>query len=149
MENNESIELQSNSKQARIEVDLANLPTDHCLRKKNFDYHSSDRDNIRKAYLQKRVCPPFNHNFSQTQFGKTRRCFNSAWFKEYSDWLEYNILKDALYCLFCYLFRPNTRNQAGRDSFVTEGFKNWKKKDKLQNYIGAHNSAHNQARRRC
>jgi hypothetical protein len=27
MENNDSIELQSNSKRARIEVDLANVPT--------------------------------------------------------------------------------------------------------------------------
>jgi hypothetical protein len=34
MENNDSIELQSNSKRARIEVDLANLPTDPCLQKK-------------------------------------------------------------------------------------------------------------------
>jgi hypothetical protein len=42
--------------------------------------------------------------------------------------LEYSILKDAAYCLFCYLFRPDTRNQAGGDSFVIEGFKNWKKR---------------------
>jgi hypothetical protein len=35
MKNNNSIELQSNSKRARIEVDLANLTTDLCLRKKN------------------------------------------------------------------------------------------------------------------
>jgi hypothetical protein len=48
------IELQSNSKRARIEINLANLPTDHCLRKKIYDYHPSDRDNIRKTYLQKR-----------------------------------------------------------------------------------------------
>jgi len=63
--------------------------------------------------------------------------------------LEYSILKDAAYCLFCYLFRLDTENQVGGDSFVTEGFKNWKKKDKLQSHVGAHNSAHNQARRRC
>jgi hypothetical protein len=63
--------------------------------------------------------------------------------------LEYNILKDAAYYLYCYLFRPDTENQAGGDSFVTEGFKNWKKKYKLQNHVGAHNSAHNEAQRRC
>jgi hypothetical protein len=34
--NNDFIELQSNSKQARVEVDLANLLIDHCLMKKNF-----------------------------------------------------------------------------------------------------------------
>jgi hypothetical protein len=98
---------------------------------------------------KKKPCQPFEHNFPQTQFGKTWRRFNPAWFKEYSDWLEYNILKDAAYCLFCYLFGPDTGNQAGGDSFVTEGFKNWKKKDKLQSHVRAHNSAHNQARRRC
>jgi hypothetical protein len=43
MEKNYLIELQSNSKQARIKVDLINLPTDLCLRKKIADYHSSDR----------------------------------------------------------------------------------------------------------
>jgi hypothetical protein len=149
MENNDSIELQSNSKRARIEVDLANLAADPCLRKKISDYHPNDRDKIRRAYLQKKPCQPFEHNFPQTQFGKTWRRFNPAWFEEYSDWLEYSILKDAAYCLFCYLFRPDSRNQAGGDSFVTEGFKNWKKKDKLQSHVGAHNSAHNQARRRC
>jgi myo-inositol catabolism protein IolC len=76
MENNDSIELQSNSKRAHIVVDLANLPTDHFLRKKISYYHPSDRDNIRIAYLQKRSCQPFDHNFSQTQFGKTWRHFN-------------------------------------------------------------------------
>jgi len=54
MENNDSIMLQSNSKRACIKVDLANLPTDSFLRKKIYDYHSSDRYNIRRAYLQKK-----------------------------------------------------------------------------------------------
>jgi hypothetical protein len=44
MENNYSIEPQSDSKRARIEVNLANLPTNPYLReKKNYDYHPSDR----------------------------------------------------------------------------------------------------------
>jgi len=124
MENNDPIELQSNSKWACIEIDLANLPTDSCLRKKIYDYHPSDTDKIQRAYLQKRHCQPFDHNFSQTQFGKTWHRFNPAWFKEYSDWLEYNILIDVVYCLFCYLFKPDTGNQARGGSFVTEGLKN-------------------------
>ena len=53
MEKNDSIDLQSNSKRARIEVDLANLPGDPCFRKKMCNYHPSDRDQIRRAYLQK------------------------------------------------------------------------------------------------
>jgi hypothetical protein len=127
MENNDLIELQSNSKRVHIEVDLVNLPIDHCLRKKIYDYHHSDRDKIQRAYLQKRPCQPFDHNFSQTQFRKTWRRFNTKWFKKYYDWLEYNILKDVAYCLFCYLFRPKTENQVRGNLFVTEGFKNWKK----------------------
>jgi len=54
MEINDSIELQSNSKRARFEVDLANLPTNPGLRKKISDYHPSDRDKIRRAHLQKK-----------------------------------------------------------------------------------------------
>jgi hypothetical protein len=38
--NNNSIKLQSNSKRPRVEVDLANLPRDHCLRKKKLQLSS-------------------------------------------------------------------------------------------------------------
>jgi hypothetical protein len=146
--NNDSIELESNSKRPRIEVDLTNLPGDPSLRKKMCDYHPSDRDQIRRAFLQKGPCQPFNHDFPRKEFGKTMRRFNPAWFKEYK-WLEYSILKDAAYCLYCYLFKPDIGKQAGGDSFVTEGFSNWKKKEKIEGHVGAHNSAHNQARRKC
>jgi len=114
MEKNDSIEPQLDSKRARIEVNWANPPTDPYLRKKNSDYHPSDRDNIRRAYLQKKPWQPFDHNFPQTQFEKTSRRFNKVWFKEYSDWLEYNILKDAAYYLYCYLFRQETEKSSKR-----------------------------------
>jgi hypothetical protein len=71
--NNVFIELQSNFKRAHIETDLANLHVNSCLRKKIFDYHSSDIDKIRKAYLQKRLCQPINRGFIQTQFRKIWR----------------------------------------------------------------------------
>jgi hypothetical protein len=74
--NNDFIKLQSNSKQARVKVDLANMPIDHCLRKKN-DYYANDRDQIRKVYLQKIRCQSVNHDFSKTQFEKTCH-FNPA-----------------------------------------------------------------------
>jgi hypothetical protein len=87
MENNDSIKLQSNSKRSHIEVDLANLPTDPFLRKKIYDYHHpSDRDNIRRAYLQKK-------NIYLEKHGVV------------------SILQDAAYCLFCYLFRLDIENQ--------------------------------------
>jgi len=59
MENNNNfIELQSNSKRAR--VDLVNLSLDPCLKKYIFDYHSNDRDKIRRAYVQKGPFQPIN-----------------------------------------------------------------------------------------
>ena len=59
-------------------------------------------------------------------------------------------MKDAAYCLYYYLFQPDTGDQGGGDSFVTEGFRNWKKKrEKLRNLVGDHNSAHNMAQRKC
>jgi hypothetical protein len=74
--------------------------------------------------------------------------FNPAWFKEYK-WLEYSILKDTTYCLYCYLFKPDIGKQARGYSFVIEGFSNWKKKEKIEGHGGAYNSTHNQARRKC
>jgi hypothetical protein len=74
--------------------------------------------------------------------------FNPAWFKEYK-WLEYSIEKDVAYCLYCYLFKSNFGNQVGGDSFVIEGFSNWKKKEMIEVHVEAHNSAHNQARQKC
>jgi hypothetical protein len=63
--------------------------------------------------------------------------------------LEYNVLKDVAYCLYCYLFKLNIGNQMRGDAFVIEGFSNWKKKEKIEGHVGAHSSAHNQARRKC
>ena len=74
--------------------------------------------------------------------------FNLAWFKEYK-WLEYSIEKNVAYCLYCYLFKSDFGNQAGGNSFVTEGFSNWKKKERIEIHVRAHNSAHNQARQKC
>ncbi|KAL4600059.1 hypothetical protein ACB092_11G170800 [Castanea dentata] len=118
-------ESKSNTKRTHIKVDVANFPKD-----------------------------PIDHDFPQSQFGKKKRRFNPLWFKEYPSWLEYSITKDAAYCLYCYLFQPDIGDQGGGDSFVTEGFRNSKKKkkkkkEKLQNHIGDHNNTHNIAQRKC
>jgi hypothetical protein len=123
VKNNNSINLQSNSKRPRVEVDLANLPGDPCFRKKMSDYHPSDRDQIQRAYLQKGACQPFDYDFLRKKFGTTMRHFNPSWFKEYK-WLEYSIEKDVAYCLYCYLFKLDFGNQTGGDSFVTKRFSN-------------------------
>ncbi|GAV66536.1 DUF4371 domain-containing protein, partial [Cephalotus follicularis] len=77
------------------------------------------------------------------------RRFNSAWFTEYSDWLEYSVTKDAAYCLYCYLFKLDASDQGGGDVFVSQGFSNWKKKERFNDHVGGPNSIHNQARLNC
>jgi hypothetical protein len=57
------------------------LPVDPCLRKKKkkaYDYHRSDTDQIQRAYLQNGHCQQTNYNFPQTQFEKTWHCINLA-----------------------------------------------------------------------
>ena len=59
--------------------------------------------------------------------------------------MEYNIDKDAVFCLYCSLFGQNVGKQGGEETFVTKGFKLWNQKEKLSSsYVGGVNSAHNQ-----
>jgi hypothetical protein len=80
--NNDFIELESNSKRLRVEIDLTNLLGDPSLRKIKCDYHPSDKNQIRRAFLQKkkkkRAYQPFNHGFLRKEFGKTMCRFNPA-----------------------------------------------------------------------
>jgi hypothetical protein len=94
---NDSIEVESNSKRHRIEVDLANLPRDPNLRKKMSGFHPSDRDQIRKAFIQKRACQLFNHDFPIKEFEKTMRRFNPAWFKKYKWFKDYHPIVSYIY----------------------------------------------------
>ena len=68
------------------------------------------------------------------------RRFNPKWFNEFGNWLEYSIVKDAAFCLCCYLFSPKFGKQVRGDSFVTRGFKAWNKKDRLLVHVGDTNS---------
>ncbi|XP_052185166.1 uncharacterized protein LOC127796805 [Diospyros lotus] len=109
------------------------------------DYNVNLRDQIRRAYLQRGLCQPRNHTFPR----KKSRRFIPVWFNEFGDWLEYSISKDAVFCLYCYLFKTNNGEQGGGDSFMKEGFSNFKKKDRLQVHVGDVNSAHNQTESKC
>ncbi|XP_028054201.1 uncharacterized protein LOC114258446 [Camellia sinensis] len=80
---------------------------------------------------------------------RAKKRFNQAWFSEFPNWLEYSIAKDAAFCLCCYLFKPDIGDQAGGDSFVGEGFSNWKKKEKIHTHVGGPNSVHSQALSKC
>ena len=95
--------------------------------------------------LLKGPCQPKDHSFLYKKFGATSRQFNLDWFKEYGNWLEYGIKKDVVFCLCCYLFRPNCREQLGGGSFVGNGYSNRKKKENLQKHVGGLNSTHNKA----
>ena len=60
--------------------------------------------------------------------------------------MEYNIEKDVAFCLFCYLFKEEIGNKGGGDSFVGNGFRNWRKPKKFIEHMGDVDSAHNKAR---
>uniref|UniRef100_A0A2N9FYF2 TTF-type domain-containing protein n=1 Tax=Fagus sylvatica TaxID=28930 RepID=A0A2N9FYF2_FAGSY len=119
--------------QDRVEINLADLPSDPGLRPRITDYHPNDRDQVRRAYAQRKARQPKEHNFPYKTYGAKDRRFNKGWFTQF-DWLEYSIAKDAAFCLYCYLFKRDVGEQAGGDTFVTEGFSNWKCPEKLRTH---------------
>ncbi|XP_024164619.1 zinc finger MYM-type protein 1-like [Rosa chinensis] len=137
------------SKQSRVEIDLANLPSDPGERTKISDYHPDIRDQIRREYLLRGPCQPRNHQFVQIQCGEGKRRFVSDWFNDFPNWLEYSVAKNAAFCLCCYLFKSNVGEQGGGDCFTGIGFQNWKKKERLHDHVGKQNSVHNQALQKC
>lgn len=124
------------SKCSSNEFNLDDLPADPGLRTPISDYPPNIRDRVRRHYLIKGPCQPQNHQTPQTEFNNIKRRFKISWFKEHPRWLEYSVEKDAAYCLYCYLFKPDIGDQAGGDVFVGTGFTNWKKKIKLKNMLG-------------
>nr|XP_029149630.1 zinc finger MYM-type protein 1-like [Arachis hypogaea] len=133
--------LVSSNKKKFLEFNVESLVADPGQRPKISNYDPNDRDEVRRAYLQKVPCQPREHDFSQTYFGTSLRRFNADWFDEFGNWLEYSISKDAVFCLCCYLMKPDG---ASGDAFVKEDFSNWKKKERLQTHVGNHD---NQAKR--
>ena len=133
----------SSSKWICVDFNLENLHSDPELREKISSYHPNNRDEIRRFYLQKGPCQPVLHKYPPTDFfGKPRR-FSSDWYIN-KNWLEYNINKDEVFCLYCYLFGQDVGKQGGGETFVTKGFKLWNQKEKLLSHGGGVNGAHNQ-----
>lgn len=121
--------------------DLASLEADPGLRRPISDYPPKERDIIRRAYLRKGPCRP-NDGFPLRRFNdRQRRRFCVEWYTEFDKWIEYSTSKDAAFCLYCYLFKKD----GGADNFVVEGFRNWKKKEKIYKHQGKSNSAHHKA----
>ncbi|KAL1336734.1 hypothetical protein AAHE18_10G083600 [Arachis hypogaea] len=111
----------SSNKRRFLEFEVESLTADPGQRPKISTYHPNDRDKVICAYLQKDPCQPRAHDFSQTACGSSFRRFNPTWFDDYGNWLEYSISKDAVFCLCCYLMKPETE---GGDTFIDRAFKN-------------------------
>ncbi|XP_031263266.1 zinc finger MYM-type protein 1-like [Pistacia vera] len=63
--------------------------------------------------------------------------------------MEYSVAKDAIFCLNCYLFKPDYGDQASDEVFVNKGYNNWKDKAKVKKHVGDHSSTHNQCHAKC
>ncbi|XP_059281646.1 uncharacterized protein LOC132035402 [Lycium ferocissimum] len=137
------------TKKQKQGVDLDSLPADPNKRIPILDYHPDERDEIRRAYIQRGPHQPRLPRFPQTDFYGYKRRFNRKWYKKYHDWLEYSVVEDAAYCLCCYLFKDESIHQGGGEAFSSIGFKSWHKKKRLDTHVGELNSDHNQAKKKC
>jgi hypothetical protein len=122
-----------------------NRVTDLGLVKPTDEFHHDIRDDARTAYLQMGPCKPSGHKFPQ---GKSQtRGFVESWLGRF-DWLQYNIDKDAAYCFYCYLFKPQKTSNSGNGTFTKVGFKNWKNtNDAFKEHAQAIDGFHSNARK--
>ncbi|XP_062099773.1 uncharacterized protein LOC133805613 [Humulus lupulus] len=114
------------SSYAGVNINLEDLESDPGLRTPIMDHPLKIRDQVRRAYMQKGPCQPHLKPFPSTKVGTQSRAFNCAWYEEFQNWLEYSVSKDGAFCLYCYLFKSNCGGQSGGDSFVGQGFRNFK-----------------------
>ncbi|KAI3465093.1 hypothetical protein Pfo_021756 [Paulownia fortunei] len=86
-----------------------------------WDYPVDKRDEIRRVYL---IVGPYQGipEKSPKYVDKHGRRFLPSWFKLFPNWLEYSTLKNAAYCLPCYLFVKSSTHY-GVNAFITDGFK--------------------------
>jgi hypothetical protein len=133
------------------QVDVHEIPYDPADRKRISEYIGPKlQDEMRRKYLIRGPYRP-QQGFKYPQkmiVGYSRR-FSTKWFEKYY-WLEYSEKKDAVFCLYCYLFRDSIEGQGGNDAFVVDGFDCWNKSDRLKDHVGkSPNSFHNTAVKRC
>ncbi|XP_031258560.1 zinc finger MYM-type protein 1-like [Pistacia vera] len=138
--------------QPLIEVfNLDELETDPGLRIPINELFCTDKqkEEVRRAYLLKGPYQLKDHNFPFTLFGDKKHRFTSEWYKEGSRWMEYSVAKDAIFCLNCYIFKPDYGDQAGSEVFVNKGYNNWKDKANVKKHVDDHSSTHNQCHAKC
>ena len=95
--------LSLSSKRICVDFNLENLHSDPVLQEKISSYHPNNHDEIRRFYLQKGPCQPVLHKYPPIDFSGKPGRFRSDWYVN-KNWLEYRIDKDAIFCLYCYLF---------------------------------------------
>ncbi|XP_023762031.1 uncharacterized protein LOC111910413 [Lactuca sativa] len=130
-----------------VKIDLNTLPADPGERPSMEVYHANQRDEIRRAYLQKGLYQPRKHSFEQRGIGGKRCRFNPSWFDDYKYSLEYSVKLEAAFCLCCYLFKSEIKNQGDSDYFVKVGFMTWNKRTSLE--LDNNGSPHNTAVQKC
>jgi hypothetical protein len=74
------------------------------LRKQIHLYVPDIQDEVRRAYVLKGPMQPKLTSFPHTPFESVTRAFSKSWYNKYT-WIEYNELKDAAYCFYCFLFK--------------------------------------------
>ncbi|XP_076922772.1 uncharacterized protein LOC143584613 [Bidens hawaiensis] len=121
-------------------VELDDLPSDPADRKPISTYDLNQQDEIRRTYLLRGPCQPSGVAFPYRMIGNNSRRFPVTWYTNFKGWLEYN---DRVYCLHCYLFKDQVRNI--QEAFISEGFNDWTRQDKVQCHQGEFNSLHNKA----
>ena len=106
------------------------LFVDHEKINYNVWYYVNQRNEIWRAYIKNDPHQPRLEKYNQS--GKHNRNFQISWFEYYSTWLEYSPMKDAAYCLPCFVFH-NPNGVVGQNTFTVGGFRNLM--DSLMLYI--------------
>ncbi|XP_022871979.1 zinc finger MYM-type protein 1-like [Olea europaea var. sylvestris] len=139
-------ELLNNTKKSRAQFNVDDLVSNPGICPPSS--HMIQISDVRMAYLKKGPCQPYGHDFPKRPMGNDNRCFRKEWFSKFH-WLEYSIEKDAVYCLHCYLFKPDRGDQRGGHIFTKIDFRGWKHKKTLKDHVGLFDSAHNQDFAKC
>ncbi|XP_022889151.1 uncharacterized protein LOC111404597 [Olea europaea var. sylvestris] len=137
-------ELLNNTKKSWAQFNVHDHVSDLGIHSPIESYNLDIRDDIRIAYLEKDSCQPYGHDFLRRKMGNDNRCLRKEWFSEFYC-LEYNIEKDAAYCLHCYIFKPNRKGQKSGHIFTKIGFKYWKHKKTLKDH-GLSFRSHNESK---
>ncbi|XP_052295669.1 uncharacterized protein LOC107177821 isoform X1 [Citrus sinensis] len=130
------------------------LERDPGLRPQIWVHDVNQRDEIRRAYIMAGPYQPRLSEYPKSGPEKHRRRFQSSWFDSFPSWLEYSPIKDAAFCLPCYLFNTPSAHPKCK-AYTVNGFNVWRKvKDgkncAFLNHVGKDpNSSHKKAEKSC